>query len=110
MGHETSENLCEACLGGFIRGSHQEGLVFRGWAVEELVESARSTGSAQEELSRIVEGTSALTSRDQILSSARAALNRRAGDPNPPPPPGLLSEGPETRLGGQIREALEALG
>lgn len=56
-----------------------------------------------------MEGTVALTSRDQILSNARAALNRRPGDPIPPPPPVLLSEGPKTRLVEQFRTALEAL-
>jgi L-lactate dehydrogenase complex protein LldG len=56
-----------------------------------------------------VEGTAALTSREQILSTARAALKRRAGDPVPQPPPVLLSAGPKTRLVEQFRTALEAL-
>jgi L-lactate dehydrogenase complex protein LldG len=51
-----------------------------------------------------------MTSRDQILSSARAALNRRAGDPIPPPPPVLLREGPNEFLMQQFKKALEALG
>jgi L-lactate utilization protein LutC len=50
-----------------------------------------------------------LTSRDQILSSARAALHRQAGDPIPPPPPVLLREGPKEGLVAQFRKALEAL-
>jgi len=50
-----------------------------------------------------------LTSRDQILSSARAALHRQAGDPIPPPPPVLLREGPKEGLVEQFRKALEAL-
>jgi L-lactate utilization protein LutC len=56
-----------------------------------------------------VEGTFPLTSREQILSNARAALKRRAGDPVPPPPPVSLREGPKTRLVEQFRTALEAL-
>jgi L-lactate dehydrogenase complex protein LldG len=56
-----------------------------------------------------VEGTVALTSRDEILSNARASLNRRAGDPIPPPPPVLLREGPKTGLVEQFKAALEAL-
>jgi L-lactate utilization protein LutC len=50
-----------------------------------------------------------LTSRDEILSSARAALNRRPGDPVPPAPPVLLREGPKQGLVEQFRKALEAL-
>jgi L-lactate utilization protein LutC len=50
-----------------------------------------------------------LTSREQILSSARAALHRQAGDPVPPPPPVLLREGPTTGLVEQFTKALEAL-
>jgi L-lactate utilization protein LutC len=50
-----------------------------------------------------------LTSREQILSSARAALNRRQGDPIPPPPPVLLREAPTDGLVEQFRRALEAL-
>jgi L-lactate utilization protein LutC len=50
-----------------------------------------------------------LTSRDQILSSARAALHRRQGDPVPPPPPVFLSEGPKEGLIEQFTKALEAL-
>ena len=50
-----------------------------------------------------------MTSRDQILSSARAALHRQAGDPIPPPPPVLLREGPKEGLVEQFRKALEAL-
>jgi L-lactate utilization protein LutC len=54
-----------------------------------------------------------LTSRDQILSSARAALHRQAGDPIPPPPPVLLREASHgarrERLVEQFAKALEAL-
>jgi L-lactate dehydrogenase complex protein LldG len=50
-----------------------------------------------------------MTSREQILSSTRAALNRQAGDPVPPPPPVLLREGPKTGLIEQFTKALEAL-
>jgi len=50
-----------------------------------------------------------VTSRDQILSSARAALNRNPGAPVPPPPPVVLSEAPKERLIEQFRTALEAL-
>jgi L-lactate utilization protein LutC len=50
-----------------------------------------------------------MTSRDQILSSARAALNRQPGDPAPSPPPVLLREGPTERLVDQFKQALEAL-
>lgn len=56
-----------------------------------------------------MEGTLPLTSRDQILSSARAALHRQAGDPVPPPPPVLLREGPIEGLVEQFTKALEAL-
>jgi L-lactate dehydrogenase complex protein LldG len=56
-----------------------------------------------------VEGTNPLTSREQILSSARAALNRRQGDPIPPPPPVLLREAAPDGLVEQFRKALEAL-
>jgi len=56
-----------------------------------------------------MEGTAALTSRDEILSSARAALHRRAGDPIPRPPPVLLNEAPKERLVEQFKKALEAL-
>ena len=56
-----------------------------------------------------MEGTAPLTSRDEILSSARAALHRRAGEPIPPPPPVLLSEAPKVRLVEQFTKALEAL-
>lgn len=50
-----------------------------------------------------------MTSRDQILSSARAALHRKAGDPVPPPPPVLLREAPPKGLTEQFKKALEAL-
>ena len=50
-----------------------------------------------------------MTSRDQILGAARAALHRREGDPVPPPPPVLLSEGPKQGLLDQFKNALEAL-
>jgi L-lactate utilization protein LutC len=50
-----------------------------------------------------------MTSRDQILSSARTALNRNPGDPIPPPPPVLLREGPKEFLVEQFTKALEAL-
>jgi L-lactate dehydrogenase complex protein LldG len=56
-----------------------------------------------------MEGAFALTSREQILSSARAALKRKSGDPVPPPPPVLLGEGPKTQLIAQFTKALEAL-
>jgi L-lactate utilization protein LutC len=56
-----------------------------------------------------MEGTVPLTSREQILSSARAALNRKTGDPIPPPPPVLLREAPAERLIEQFTSALEAL-
>jgi L-lactate utilization protein LutC len=56
-----------------------------------------------------VEGTIQLTSRDEILSMARAALNRHAGDPIPPPPPVLLRRAPEVDLLEQFTKALEAL-
>jgi L-lactate dehydrogenase complex protein LldG len=55
-----------------------------------------------------VEGTE-VTSRDQILGAARAALHRREGDPVPEPPPVLLSEGPKVGLVEQFKKALEAL-
>jgi L-lactate utilization protein LutC len=55
------------------------------------------------------EGKVEVTSRDQILSAARAALDRREGDPVPPPPPVLLSEGPKHGLVAQFTKALEAL-
>src|ERR1700733_9644870 len=55
------------------------------------------------------EGKVEVTSRDQILSAARAALDRREGDPVPPPPPVLLSEGPQHGLVAQFTKALEAL-
>lgn len=50
-----------------------------------------------------------MTSRDEILSAARAALHRRAGDPVPEPPPVNLAEGPKEGLVAQFKEALEAL-
>ncbi len=50
-----------------------------------------------------------LTSREQILSSARAALHRQAGEPIPPPPPVLLREAPTKGLIQQFKKALEAL-
>jgi L-lactate dehydrogenase complex protein LldG len=56
-----------------------------------------------------VEGAFPLTSRDQILSAARAALNRHAGDPVPPPPPVLLRQAPTEGLVEQFTTALEAL-
>jgi len=56
-----------------------------------------------------VEGTIALTSRDQILSSARAALNRQPGQPVPPPPTVLLREAPAEHLVEQFTKALETL-
>jgi len=56
-----------------------------------------------------VEGTVPLTSRELILSSARAALNRRPGDAIPPVPPVLLREAPTEGLVGQFTKALEAL-
>jgi L-lactate dehydrogenase complex protein LldG len=56
-----------------------------------------------------MEGPVPLTSRDEILSSTRAALNRKTGDPIPPPPPVLLREAPAERLIEQFTAALEAL-
>lgn len=56
-----------------------------------------------------MEGTGALTSREEILARARAALNRHPGDPIPAPPPVLLREGPKEGLIEQFRKALEAL-
>jgi L-lactate utilization protein LutC len=56
-----------------------------------------------------VEGTVEVTSRDEILSKARAALNRHSGDPVPPPPAVLLREGPTEGLVEQFTKALEAL-
>jgi L-lactate utilization protein LutC len=56
-----------------------------------------------------MEGPLQMTSRDQILSSARAALNRQPGDPAPPPPTVLLREAPTERLVDQFKTALEAL-
>jgi len=53
-----------------------------------------------------VEGTNALTSREQILRSVRAALNRQS---NEPVPPVLLSEAPTEGLVEQFTKALEAL-
>jgi L-lactate utilization protein LutC len=50
-----------------------------------------------------------LTSREQILASARAALHRKAGDPVPEPPPVLLREAPANDLIAQFKKALEAL-
>jgi L-lactate dehydrogenase complex protein LldG len=50
-----------------------------------------------------------LTSREQILSSARAALHRNPGDPVPEPPPVLLREAPVNDLIAQFKKALEAL-
>ncbi|HTB13198.1 MAG TPA: lactate utilization protein [Bryobacteraceae bacterium] len=56
-----------------------------------------------------MEGTLPLTSREQILGNARAALNRRQGDPAPPPPPVLLTEVLSAGLVEQFAKALEAL-
>jgi L-lactate utilization protein LutC len=56
-----------------------------------------------------VEGTVEVTSRDEILSKARAALSRNTGDPVPPPPAVLLREGPTEHLVEQFTAALEAL-
>jgi L-lactate utilization protein LutC len=50
-----------------------------------------------------------MTSRDQILGAARAALHRREGDPVPTAPPVLLSEGSNEGLVEQFQKALEAL-
>ncbi len=50
-----------------------------------------------------------MTSRDEILSKARAALSRNTGDPVPPPPAVLLREGPTEHLVEQFTAALEAL-
>lgn len=50
-----------------------------------------------------------MTSREQILSNARAALHRSPGDAIPPPPPVLLREAPTEDLVGQFTKALEAL-
>jgi L-lactate dehydrogenase complex protein LldG len=50
-----------------------------------------------------------VTSRDEILSSARAALKRQAGDPIPAPPPVVLKQAPERGLIEQFTKALEAL-
>lgn len=50
-----------------------------------------------------------MTSRDQILGSARAALHRKQGDPVPPPPPVLLREAPTKGIIQQFTKALEAL-
>lgn len=56
-----------------------------------------------------MEGKVPLTSRDQILGNARAALHRQPGDPVPAPPPVLLREAPRERLVEQFKNALEAL-
>src|ERR1035437_1241101 len=56
-----------------------------------------------------MEGTVEMTSRDEILSAARAALKRRAGDPVPEPPAVLLTEGPKQGLVEQFTKVLEAL-
>ena len=50
-----------------------------------------------------------MTSRDQILGAARAALHRGEGDAVPPAPPVLLSEGSKEGLVEQFQKALEAL-
>jgi len=50
-----------------------------------------------------------MTSREQILGAARAALHRREGEPAPPAPAVLLSEGPQQGLVEQFKNALEAL-
>jgi L-lactate dehydrogenase complex protein LldG len=109
MGHAAPENLCAACLRGLVRGSDQERFLVRRGSVEELVKSERLTGSTRQKLSRFVEGTGPLTSREQILSNTRDALDRRPGDPIPPPPPVLLREAPTGGLVAQFRKALEAL-
>lgn len=57
-----------------------------------------------------MEGTIPLTSRDRILSAVRSALNRRQGDPIPPPPPVLLREAPGEQPTERFTKALEALG
>jgi L-lactate utilization protein LutC len=56
-----------------------------------------------------MEGPAAVTSREQILGSARAALHRQPGDPGPPPPPVLLRAAPADGLIEQFTKALEAL-
>jgi L-lactate utilization protein LutC len=56
-----------------------------------------------------VEGKAKVTSREEILSKTRDALNRESGDPVPPPPPVLLREGPKENLVEQFTKALEAL-
>jgi L-lactate utilization protein LutC len=56
-----------------------------------------------------VEGAVEVTSRDQILGAARAALHRQEGDPVPPPPPVLLTEAPKQGLLEQFTKTLEAL-
>jgi L-lactate utilization protein LutC len=56
-----------------------------------------------------MEGTVPLTSRDEILSAARAALGRRTGDPVPPAPPVLLRQSATDGLVEQFTKALEAL-
>lgn len=50
-----------------------------------------------------------MTSREEILSNARAALDRHPGDPIPEPPPVLLRQGPAEGLVEQFTRALEAL-
>ncbi len=50
-----------------------------------------------------------MTSRDEILANARAALHRHSGDPVPAPPPVLLREAPNELLVEQFTKALEAL-
>lgn len=50
-----------------------------------------------------------MTSRDEILAAARAALHRKQGDPVPPPPPVLLREAPTKGIIQQFTKALEAL-
>jgi L-lactate utilization protein LutC len=50
-----------------------------------------------------------MTSRDEVLSSTRAALHRQPGDAVPPAPPVLLREGSKEGLLEQFRDALEAL-
>jgi L-lactate dehydrogenase complex protein LldG len=50
-----------------------------------------------------------LTSREEILGAARAALHRQKGDPVPAPPPVILSAGPRDKLVEQFTAALEKL-
>jgi L-lactate utilization protein LutC len=51
----------------------------------------------------------AMTAREEILSNARKALNRKENDPVPAPPPVILKQAPQQQLVEQFTKALEAL-